>query len=98
MSLWTFLFLVSLDTISLLRSACILSDVGGSHNSSIGLNLVRILPVLPVESVTSEIVQAYIEHRVMPADPGGGALHLALASYHRSAADYHDRQMDQRDR
>jgi len=28
-------------------------------------------------------MQAYVWHRVMPADPGGDALHLALASYHR---------------
>ena len=37
---------------------------------------VRTEPVL-------EIVQAYISHRVMPADPAGDALHLALASFHR---------------
>ena len=30
-----------------------------------------------------EIVEAYIHHKVMPADPAGDALHLALASYHR---------------
>jgi hypothetical protein len=30
-----------------------------------------------------DIVQAYVRHRVMPADPAGDALHLALASYHK---------------
>lgn len=47
------------------------------------LALVAELPVLAIETPILEIVQAYIRHRVMPADPTGDALHLALASYHR---------------
>ncbi len=47
------------------------------------LNLVRGLPVLGIEPAIAEIVQAYIQHKVMPADPAGDALHLALASYHK---------------
>ena len=47
------------------------------------LALVRHLPLLPVELAITEIVQGYIRHRLMPADPGGDALHLALASYHK---------------
>src|SRR5437588_2588154 len=47
------------------------------------LNLVRSLPVLSVDEVVAEIVQAYVQHRVMPADPAGDAMHLALASYHK---------------
>ena len=38
---------------------------------------------MPVEPAIAEIVQTYIRHKVMPADPGGDALHLALASFHR---------------
>jgi hypothetical protein len=45
--------------------------------------LVSSLPVLAIDNAILEIVQAYIRHRVMPADPTGDALHLALASYHR---------------
>ena len=45
--------------------------------------LVQDLPVLPVEPPIAEIVRAYVQHKVMPADPGGDALHLALASYHK---------------
>ena len=41
------------------------------------------LPLVPVEPAIGEIVQTYIRHKVMPADPGGDALHLALASFHR---------------
>ena len=47
------------------------------------LALVRDLLLLSVESAIAEIVQAYIRHKLMPADPGGDALHLALASYHK---------------
>ena len=28
-------------------------------------------------------MQTYIDHKVMPCDPTGDALHLALASYHK---------------
>lgn len=47
------------------------------------LDLVSSLPVVAVDAAVLEVVQAYIQHRVMPADPLGDALHLALASYHR---------------
>src|SRR5260370_30940953 len=47
------------------------------------LNLVRGLPLLAVGQAIAEIVQAYILHKVMPADPGGDALHLPVASYHK---------------
>ena len=41
------------------------------------------LPVVTIDASILEIVEAYIRHRVMPTDPAGDALHLALASYHR---------------
>jgi predicted nucleic acid-binding protein len=47
------------------------------------LSLIRDLPLLPVEPAITEIVEAYVRHKLMPADPGGDALHLALASYHK---------------
>jgi hypothetical protein len=47
------------------------------------VDLVSSLPVVAVDAAVLEIVQAYIQHHVMPADPLGDALHLALASYHR---------------
>jgi len=47
------------------------------------LSLISSLSVLPVEPAIAEIVEAYIAHQVMPQDPLGDALHLALASYHR---------------
>lgn len=47
------------------------------------LRLISDLPLVPVEVAISEIVEAYIAHHVMPRDPVGDALHLALCSYHR---------------
>ena len=46
------------------------------------LGLVAALPFLPIEDAIGEIVDTYVENYVMPADPRGDALHLALASYH----------------
>jgi hypothetical protein len=47
------------------------------------LRLLKPLPVLPADPAIEEIVDAYIARKVMPRDPLGDALHLALASYHR---------------
>jgi hypothetical protein len=47
------------------------------------LALLAGLPLVPVEAPVVEIVEAYIQHKLMPADPGGDALHLALASFHK---------------
>lgn len=46
----------------------------------------RLIERFPVEDVTepvAEIVDAYIARKLMPNDPAGDALHLALASFHR---------------
>ncbi len=39
--------------------------------------------MLELEDPVFEIVEAYLAYKLMPADPFGDALHLALASYHR---------------
>ncbi len=69
----------------LVTSPAVLDElVGGPPGRSAErLALVRDLPLLRIESAIAEIVQAYIRHRVMPTDPAGDALHLALASYHK---------------
>ncbi|MFL6235434.1 MAG: hypothetical protein ACJ76N_20020, partial [Thermoanaerobaculia bacterium] len=47
------------------------------------LELVRALPLLETTPAVAEIVEAYVQHRLMPADPSFDALHLAMASYHK---------------
>lgn len=47
------------------------------------LQLIEPLPLVPIEPAVDEIVETYVARKVMPSDPVGDALHLALASYHR---------------
>ncbi len=47
------------------------------------LELLNNIPLLPFEEEISEIVENYLEHKLMPKDPMGDALHLALASFHK---------------
>jgi hypothetical protein len=47
------------------------------------LALIGRLPLLEITEPVLEIVEAYIAHKVMPADPSGDALHLGLASFHQ---------------
>ncbi len=47
------------------------------------LELIEGLPLLAIEPAVMDIVETYIARQVMPADPAGDALHLALASFHR---------------
>lgn len=73
------------ERFELVTSAAVLEELGGGpvEYRSAWLELVKELPLVPVEEAISEIVQAYLQHKVMPVDPAGDALHLALASYHK---------------
>ncbi len=56
----------------------------GNHPSKeLTLELIADLPILPVDIFIDDIVKEYISHYLMPRNPLGDALHLALASYHR---------------
>ena len=55
-------------------------DRGGLAHRRRALDLALSLPAIAVEDDVADIVRFYIEHRVMPRDPTGDALHLALAS------------------
>jgi predicted nucleic acid-binding protein len=69
----------------LVTSPAVLDELGAGmpERSAERLALVRDLPLLPVEEAIAEIVETYIRLKVMPADPAGDALHLALASFHK---------------
>ena len=68
----------------LVTGAAVLAELerGRQPNKELMLELVAGLELLPVEEAIRDIVDAYISHQVMPADPRGDALHLAMASYH----------------
>ena len=76
---------IGADDYDLVSSAAVLDELAGgiSGRAAKPLALVRDLLLLSVDSAIAEIVQAYIRHKLMPADPGGDALHLALASYYK---------------
>ena len=72
-------------SVELVTSVAVIDELGRGDFSARAncLDLIAALPVVAVDQTVLEIVEAYIRHRVMPADPAGDALHLALASYHR---------------
>jgi predicted nucleic acid-binding protein len=47
------------------------------------IELISKTPILPIHEEIEEIVDEYINQHIMPNDPKGDALHLALASYHQ---------------
>ena len=69
----------------LVTSQAVLDELaeGRPQRSADCLSLVSGLLILPVVPAIADIVEAYIRHRLMPADPLGDALHLAIASYHK---------------
>lgn len=69
----------------IVTSEAVLEELGaGDHPRRADcLTLVASLPLLGIESAVAETVEAYIAHQLMPRDPGGDALHLALASHYR---------------
>lgn len=46
------------------------------------LQLLEPLPVVTAVPTVAEIVETYLRNKLMPRNPGGDALHLALASYY----------------
>jgi predicted nucleic acid-binding protein len=58
-------------------------EQGNHPNRQEKLNLISKLPLLSVTDEIREIVKIYIRKKIMPTDPVGDALHLAIASFHK---------------
>ncbi|MCY4467491.1 MAG: type II toxin-antitoxin system VapC family toxin [Thiotrichales bacterium] len=56
---------------------------GNFPNKDDALSLIGELPMLDIDQPVIETVSAYISHQLMPANPTGDALHLAIASTHK---------------
>lgn len=69
----------------LVTSAAVIDELSGGEYASRGqcLELTRSLPALPVNREIIEIAEIYARRLVMPMNPLGDAMHLAIASYHR---------------
>ena len=69
----------------LVTSPAVINELseGIPERSAQRLALLRDLPVLPIEPAIADIAATYIQQKVMPVDPAGDALHLAIASYHK---------------
>jgi predicted nucleic acid-binding protein len=70
---------------TLVTSVAVLEELArGNHPSrNDALELLKHLRLLPIQQEIREIVEAYVRHQVMPKDPFGDALHLAVASFHK---------------
>lgn len=72
------------DHYELVTSAAVRDELrkGGAHHKILALDLALTVPVVPSGDEIAAIVQFYVRHKIMPEDPAGDALHLALASFH----------------
>ena len=70
---------------TLTTSIAVLDELGAGDypGKEEALSLMTNVSLVPIDEAIAEIVLAYIQHKVMPKDPVGDALHLALASYHK---------------
>lgn len=57
---------------------------GSKPHKQDALELALTLPAIEPTSEIEEIMEVYFKHHLMPRDPFGDALHLALASLHKS--------------
>jgi len=75
----------ALSKYELLTSPAVLNELsaGIPERSALRLSLLRDLPLLPIGPEIAEISATYVQQKVMPADPVGDALHLAVASFHK---------------
>jgi PIN domain len=69
----------------LVTSVAVIDELqaGTFPNKDQALALLADIRLVPVEPAIIEIMETYIQRMVMPRDPTGDALHLALASYHK---------------
>jgi predicted nucleic acid-binding protein len=69
----------------LVTSEAVLDELmrGDYPNKEQALLLVNDVRLLKIHDPITEIVEAYVQHKLMPQNPLGDALHLALASYYK---------------
>lgn len=70
----------------LVTSAAVIEELknGKYPHQRDAVALASSMPMLDITPEILDIVEAYVARKVMPADPRGDALHLALASYYKA--------------
>jgi len=70
---------------TLVSSAAVIAELRRGTGTTTGqrISLLGDAELLEVTNQVEDVANVYIEKLVMPNDPGGDALHLALASVHR---------------
>lgn len=58
-------------------------DSGQLPHRGEALAMAMSLAAIPIQDEVRDIVEVYIKHQVMPGNPVGDALHLALASFYK---------------
>ncbi|MGH2412196.1 MAG: type II toxin-antitoxin system VapC family toxin [Microcystaceae cyanobacterium] len=73
------------DNYLLVTSLAVFDELnrGNFPGKTEALEMISDLLFVPIEPALTEIVEVYIQQHLMPKDPVGDALHLALASYHK---------------
>jgi len=70
----------------LISSAATIAELSRGESDLVDkrTRLLEDVPLLPITDEIEEIANIYISKMVMPRDPQGDALHLAVASFHHS--------------
>ncbi|MFQ5799614.1 MAG: type II toxin-antitoxin system VapC family toxin, partial [Bacteroidota bacterium] len=58
-------------------------ETGSFPSKNDALALIEHMPLLDINEAIADAAAVYIAHYVMPDDPVGDALHLAIASFHK---------------
>ena len=70
---------------NIVTSPAVLDELrkGGAYHKEAALKMALTVPVILGGSEIPGIVQSYLDHKLMPRETTGDALHLALASFHK---------------
>ena len=70
---------------SLVTSPAVIAELrrGSGENTELRIALLADSDLLEITREVEDVANIYIQRLVMPSDPGGDALHLAVASVHR---------------
>lgn len=73
------------DEFTLVSSAAVINELrrGSSEMVADRINLLAKTELLPITDDVRHLVHIYIDNQIMPKDPTGDALHLAVATFYK---------------